>query len=226
MNELMTQFGMTEYRGVPVATSRRMADIFRKEHKNVLRAIMDKIESSYNDELMAQFCAVNFIESRYKERGRYFPEYLLTRDGFSFVAMGFTGKEADRFKVDYIARFNEMESFIKNLYTAKMEFPEFTQAIMLAHEEPKHYHFSNEVNMINKIVLGMTAKQFKAEHGLEDVTTIRPYLTQPQIIGIERLQKFDTGLIYTEPEYQKRKIILTDYHEKVSNIHLLRAAVI
>ena len=220
MNELMEQFGLTERQGVPVVSSRRVAEVFKREHKTVLDAIRHAIETTSS--FAADFSAVNFIESRYKERGKWYPEVLLTKDGFTYTVMGFTGKRAAEFKIAYIQRFNEMEDFIKSLYAAKMEFPEFTQAIMLAHEEPKHYHFSNEVNMINKIVLGMTAKQFKSEHGLGDVPTIRPYLTQPQITGIERLQKFDTGLIYTEPDYHKRKIILANYHEKVSFIRLLK----
>lgn len=219
MNELMTQFGMTEYNGVPVVSSVKVAEEFGKRHDNVLQSIREAINNT--QEFDPNFSGANFIESRYKVRGKWYPEYLLTKNGFYYTVFGFNGKKAAQVRVDYIERFDRMEQFIKSLYAAKMEFPEFTQAIMLAHEEPKHYHFSNEVNMINKIVLGMTAKQFKVEHGLDDVSTIRPYLTQPQIVGIERLQKFDTGLIYTEPDYQKRKIILTDYHEKVSSIRVI-----
>jgi hypothetical protein len=57
---------------------------------------------------------------------------------------------------------------------------------MLAHPEPKHYHFSNETDMINRIVLGVSAKQFKETHGLSDVSSIRPYLSANEIHARER----------------------------------------
>src|SRR5690606_10053082 len=97
----------------------------------------------------AEFNERNFALVTYKDaKGERRPEYLMTKDGFAILAMGFTGKKAMRFKEAYIRRFNEMETFIRSLQAAKMEFPAFTDAIMVAHEEPKHYHFSNEINMI------------------------------------------------------------------------------
>lgn len=221
MNTSLDQFGVTERKGVPIVSSRKIADIFNKEHKTVLRTISEKMDSS-NDDFAAQFCTANFIESSYKDRGKKYPEYLLTRDGFSFIVMGFTGKKADRFKMDYIHRFNKMESFIQSLTAAKLEFPYFTSAIMDAHDDPKHYHFSNEINMINKIVIGMDAKKFKEANGLGEVGSIRPYLNQQQIYAIEMLQKFDTGLIVTEPEFNKRKEILTTYYNRITTIRALK----
>ena len=57
-----------------------------------------------------------------------------------------------KFKELYIRRFNEMEQFIKTLVTARREFPLLTENINLLHENPKPYHFSNECDMINRIV--------------------------------------------------------------------------
>lgn len=115
-----------------------------------------------------------------------------------------------------------MQDFIQSLQTAKLEFPEFTNAIMNAHEEPKHYHFSNEINMINKIVLGLNAKQFKEENNIDkSVNSIRPYLTQEQIKAIETLQRFDIGLVTMETDYNKRKEILTNYFMKINKHRLI-----
>ena len=115
-----------------------------------------------------------------------------------------------------------MQDFIQSLLTAKLEFPEFTDAIMEAHEEPKHYHFSNEINMINKIVLGVTAREFKEQNGIDkSVNSIRPYLTQEQIKGIEALQRFDIGLIAMVEDYQQRKEMLSNYYLKLSNKRLI-----
>ena len=105
----------------------------------------------------------------------------MTKDGFSMVTMEIKGKKARAFKEAYIQRFNAMEDFIKSLAATKIEFPAFTDAILEAHEEPKHYHFSNEINMIYRIVLGMDAKQFREENWLEKGAVIKPYLTLNQI---------------------------------------------
>lgn len=207
-------YGVTEKKGVPIVSSRRVADVFSKRHDNIIRDIENikldllKIEESSWQQ--------NFISSTYKDaQNRKYPEYLLTRDGFTLLTMGFTGKKAMRFKIAYINCFNQMESFIKSLNQAKLEFPAFTEAIMMAHDEPKHYHFSNEINMINRIVLGMDAKQFKKAHGVDPkAPSIRPYLDLPQIIAIERLQRADIGLQITTPDFHERKQILTGYYNR------------
>lgn len=213
MNELLTDhFGVIEKKGIPVVSSRNVAEVFQKEHRNVLRDIdklikgLLKIEQSKWQE--------NYINSSYKnEQGKKQPEFLMTKKGFTLLAVGFTGTKALRFKVQYINRFEEMESFIQSLTAAKMEFPAFTQAIMDAHEEPKHYHFSNEINLINKIVLGMDAKEFKAKHGLDkSISSIRPYLSLEQIGAIETLQRIDIGLQLSIPDYHERKKVLQDYY--------------
>lgn len=205
----LKDYGMTEKNGIPVASSREVAKNFNKRHDNVIQSI-SKLGCS------DKFRLLNFKESYYKnEQNKRQPEYLMTRDGFSILVMGFTGKKAMQFKEAYINAFNQMESFIKSLYEAKTDFPEFTDAIMAAHEEPKHYHFSNECNMINSIVLGMTAKQFRDTHGIERCKSIRPYLTSSQIEAVKTLQRIDIGLIIAVPDYQQRKSILESQFNRI-----------
>lgn len=200
-NFINNPFGITEKKSIPVVSSRYVSETFGKDHDNILRDIR-------NLECSKQFSSLNFEESNYKARGKSYPEYLITKDGFTFLAMGFKGKKAAKFKEDYINAFNQMESFIRNLIDAKADFPEFTDAIMEAHEEPKHYHFSNELNMINQIVTGMTAKQFKDAHGLDNVNSIRPYLSHTELEAVKSLQRIDIGLIYSMPDYYDRKKFL------------------
>jgi Rha family phage regulatory protein len=208
----LDELGVTEKSGIPVVSSRSVAETFNKRHAHVLRAI-DNCECSN------EFRESNFGVSYYREGKGKYKEYLLTKDGFAFTVMGFTGKKAARFKEDYINSFNQMETFIKNLYEAKADFPEFTQAIMMTHEEPKHYHFSNELDMINRIVLGMSTKQFKEVHQIDSkVHSIRPYLSAKQIDAIRALQRTDIGLIMAIPDFQGRKHALTDYHRRRSAI--------
>lgn len=204
------QFGVTEKNGKPITDSLKVSEIFNKKHQHVMEVIR-------NCEASEGFRQSNFRQTYYKDsQGKKQPMYEMTRDGFSFIAMGFTGKKAAKFKEDYISAFNQMESFIKNLIEAKLDFPEFTDAIMATHEEPKHYHFSNELNMINQIVTGMNAKQFKELHGIDPtVKSIRPYLESHQIETVKSLQRIDIGLIMAIPDYEQRKHVLEMQYERL-----------
>ena len=98
--------------GELVVTSRQVAEDFGKRHDQVLR----DIEVYKNRISTPQFCGL-FIESEYRaSNGKMNKEYLLTRDGFSFLVMGFTGAKADEWKLKYIEAFNKMEQAIKNPY--------------------------------------------------------------------------------------------------------------
>jgi Rha family phage regulatory protein len=208
------EFGIMDYNGKPIVESRKVAEIFEKRHDHILRDI-GKITDPKSG-VSEKFAERNFVLSEYKDStGRKLPEYLLTRDGFVMLAMGFTGSKAMQFKEAYINKFNEMEQYIIALNTARMDFPELTAAILEMHENPQHYHFSNEMDMINRIVLGMSAKQFKETNGLGDVQSIRPYLTAKQLFLIGMLQKTDIGLVLTEPDYQKRRRTLEWYCAKL-----------
>lgn len=213
------KYGVTALDGVPVVSTRKVAKVFSKEHRDVLESVRNAINTTVNFD--AEFSAANFRESKFKVRGREYPEYLLTRDGFSYVVMGFTGERAARFKVAYIKRFNEMERFIQNLNIARLEYPALTDAIKMMHDEPKFYHFSNEADLINRIVLGMSAAQFRKMHGLSKGESIRPYLTAWQAEAIQKLQKVDVGLVVAMPDFQQRKQALTDYFNRISGTKVL-----
>lgn len=86
-----------------VVSSRQVAEKFGKEHRNVLAAIREILGAENS---AAKF----FEESKHEYRGQKFPEYLMNRDGFTLLAMGFTGKDALQWKMKYIAAFNEMEA--------------------------------------------------------------------------------------------------------------------
>lgn len=214
------EYGLYEKDNQIFCDSLQVAETFSKRHSDVLRTVENILKEDSG--LSESFTQRNFALSTYKDiSGKQNKMYLLTKDGFAIVTMGFTGKKAMQFKEMYIKRFNQMEQFIQSLENAKLEFPEFTNAIMNAHEEPKNYHFSNEINMINKIVLGLNAKQYKEQNNIDkSVNSIRPYLTQEQIKAIETLQKFDIGLVAMEPDYQKRKEMLGNYYSKIKSISM------
>lgn len=94
-----------------VTTSLVLAEVFDKKHKNVIQTISSKINSAENS---AQYKKM-FAESTYTDRsGKQNKMYYLNRDGFTFIAMGFTGRKADEFKLKYIDAFNKMEEQIRN----------------------------------------------------------------------------------------------------------------
>ena len=187
---------------------------FEKQHFHVLRDIEKLTESKSG--LSENFIKTNFTSDTYKDKtGRKLPCYAMTRDGFTMLVMGYTGAKAMRFKELYIKRFNEMERFIKTLVMARKDYPLLTENVKLLHENPKPYHFSNECDMINRIVLGMSAKQFRTIHNIEKGTSIRPYLTEQQIEWIEQLQKVDVGLLVSVPDLEQRKRYLEWYKMKM-----------
>lgn len=98
-----SELGVFVERNKVWTTSRDVAAKFEKPHDKVLRSIRSL-------DCSPEFTAANFGVSEYKDpTGRTLPQYLMTRDGFTFLAMGFTGPKAARFKEAYIAEFNRME---------------------------------------------------------------------------------------------------------------------
>ncbi|EKD7770450.1 Rha family transcriptional regulator [Escherichia coli] len=100
--------------GQAVTSSLAVANFFSKRHDDVLKKIRTL-------ECSASFTARNFSVSDYTDcTGRKLPCYQITRDGFAFLAMGFTGKRAARFKEAYINAFNLMEKSLSGADASDM----------------------------------------------------------------------------------------------------------
>ena len=111
---------ITERDGVPVTTSRAVAEQFGKSHAHVIRDIETLITKLHEPNLdsetdsLSDFASTHFQPfSALDTRGKEQPIYLLTRDGFTLLAMGFTGAKALQFKVAYINAFNRMEMLLR-----------------------------------------------------------------------------------------------------------------
>lgn len=122
MNNLVASIDVKEYEGQPVVSSREVANNFEKQHKHVLECIENLKEG------VAEKSADLFIESKYQhpQNKQWYKEYLLTRDGFSLLVMGFTGAKALEWKLKYIEAFNKMEQYIK-----EQQVPQLTEKQML-----------------------------------------------------------------------------------------------
>ena len=92
--------------GELVVTSRQVAEDFEKRHSHICDTIRNL--TTENSEVKNMM-----IESKFEHRGNEYTEYLLTRDGFSLLVMGFTGSKALQWKLKYIEAFNKMEQELK-----------------------------------------------------------------------------------------------------------------
>lgn len=148
-----------------VVSSIDIARDFTKEHKVVLRSI---------ENLVAQNCAAKsmFFETSYENRGKQYPMYLINRDGFSLLVMGFTGKDALEWKVKYIQAFNEMEQ--------KLNSPEFivkkamtylqdrcNRLEMEAKENLPKVTFANAVEVSEDSILVRELAKMAKQNGIE-----------------------------------------------------------
>ena len=104
---------------IATVSSLEIAKKFKKEHWNVLRDIREIIL-----QVEENFSQINFEGTSYKDKqGKLRPCYNITRDGFTLLAMGFTGKEAMQWKVRFIEAFNALEQHYRATQQAKVALP-------------------------------------------------------------------------------------------------------
>jgi Rha family phage regulatory protein len=109
MNHAVAAPNLAIVDGRPCTTSLNVAEVFGKQHKDVLKAIAAvKIDAGSFDPDGAErnFAPCSYLDANNRARSMY----QITRDGFTLLAMGFTGKAAMKFKLAYIAAFNSMEA--------------------------------------------------------------------------------------------------------------------
>ncbi|MCG0600936.1 antirepressor [Lactiplantibacillus plantarum] len=90
-----------------VTSSLQVAETFEKEHRNVLATIGGLLKNKHTQHMFAKETYIN------EQNGQSYPIYYMNRDGFTLLAMGFTGDKALQFKLQYIKAFNEMEQQVK-----------------------------------------------------------------------------------------------------------------
>jgi Rha family phage regulatory protein len=152
-----------------VTTSTDIANCFGKRHDNILR----KIE---NLDCSAEFSALNFEVAEYKdEQDKTRPMYRITKDGFVYLAMGFTGAKAAQFKEAYINAFNQME---KQLHEQK-QLPATTPNTALletSFQETEKYQVLND--MIKAMKLESSPVVIPSKELVDLIQAVRMYQTQ------------------------------------------------
>ena len=182
------------------------------EHSSVIKLITNHIDD------VSEFGRVGFEIRPFETNGGVQKVKIcrLNEQQTTFViSMMKNTKQVVAFKKELVRQFFEMREFIRTLVTTRKDFPLLTEQIKLLHKNPKPYHFSNECDLINRLVTGMSAKQFREAHGIKKGESIRPFLTPEQIDLMEKLQKADVGLLIACPEYEQRKQLLTQYKHQL-----------
>ncbi|ECO3537771.1 Rha family transcriptional regulator [Campylobacter coli] len=159
------------------ANSLQIAEVFEKDHSNVLKAI-DKLP---NDE----FKSSNFkYDSYFDKKSEQRRMINLTRDAFSLLVMGFTGEKAYKWKIEFIKAFNEMEKRLRNIEYEKHDKLAFRQSLgyksQLKQQKEKYE---------NKI----KALKYDLEHKKE--LSFKRKLSKEELLELRKILARDYGMI-------------------------------
>jgi phage regulator Rha-like protein len=189
-------------------SSREIAELTGKRHDNVMQVIASLMS--------AQILTPEIQESTFKHRGNEYGQWLLNkRDSLVLVARlspEFMAAIVDRWQALEAKELLEVERK-ETRQQAKLDAPLMTKSLAdmrerEGKESPPHI-FSNEHNMIYRIVLGFTAKKYKEENGIGDDVNLRDVLSFEEIKALEQLQKHNTTLIELDFSFEQRKTELT-----------------
>lgn len=208
----ITKIGKAERVAV---TSLDIAETFEKRHDNVLRDIHE-IGCS------AEFRLLNFEESFYvNAQNKKQPMYFVTKDGFTLLAMGYTGDLAMRFKEAYIKQFNAMESALHGKMIEREKGIAVRQALTKAlqqstEDQRMHGHsYSTYTNCIYKALFGMNAKQLREKFGVVEKSNLRDWFTAEELQAVQSTERLVSGLIDCGWEYEAIKAFIQTNHSKM-----------
>ena len=180
---------------VTVVTSLDVAETFGKEHARVLRDIREL-------DCSEEFRHGNFAESYYvNSQNKKQPMYYITRDGFTLLAMGYTGEKAMQFKEAYIKQFNAMEKALIGKIREREKGIAVRQALTNAikesgENERMHGHaYSTYTDLIYKAVLGKSAKQLREELGIGKQDNLRDSLSAEELAKVKSVEMVVSGLV-------------------------------
>lgn len=201
---------------IVICTSLDVAETFSKMHKDVLetiRAIEDTISTA---EFSALFCEDSYIASN----GKRNPMYVMNRDGFTLLVMGYTGEKAMQFKLGYIKQFNAMEKALRGKLLEREKGIAVRQALTKAlqqssENERMHGHaYSTYTNCIYKALFDKNAKQLRAEYGIDKKIDLRNCFDEEELKAIKSMEMLVSGLIDCGWGYDKIKSFIKQTNTK------------
>lgn len=180
---------------VTVVSSLDVADTFGKDHKNVLKDIRELGCSE-------EFGRLNFELSYYtNSQNKKQPMYYITKDGFTILAMGYTGDIAMRFKEAYIKQFKAMEKLLQGKLIEREKGIAVRQSLTKAlqqstENERMHGHaYSTYTNCIYKVIFGMDAKKLRERYGIEKKDDLRGCFIAEELKAIQSMESLVSGLV-------------------------------
>lgn len=210
---MLVQLEKFKHKDRAVVTSLDVAETFGKEHRHVLRDIKEL-------PCDREFHVSNFGHISYKDSyGRDQPMYIMTRDGFTLLVMGYTGDEAMRFKIAYINQFNQMEETIRKRIVERERGiavrNALTNALQVSEEQRMHGHaYSNYTNAIYRVLFGKDAKQMREEMGVEETANLRDHMNAEQLSAVESMERLVSGLVDVGMSYDKIKEFIESFNTK------------
>ena len=212
-------------------SSLEIAELVDSRHDKVKQSIERLVERG----VIAQPPMGNVVKTsngrKYETEIYLFSGVKGKRDSIVVVAQlspEFTAKLVDRW--EYLERkLENKKNFALSRKVSKDEYLPMTNAIKEAHEEIKPYHFSNEADLINRIVLGCSSSKYRKEHDIQKGEAIRDYLNQSEINCVIALQRANTVYIEDGLDFQERKEKLNllfnrkHKHKIIGEIHRLNA---
>ena len=149
-----------------------------------------------------EFTERNFALTSYKDAsGKNNKEYLITRDGFTMLVMGYTGEKAMQFKEAYIRQFNNMEKLLKEKVVERQKGITVrhivTDMIKQSRENERMHGFAYSIytDMIYKTLFGKSAKQFREEFGISKEESLRDCFTKEELKAIQSKEMLVSSLI-------------------------------
>lgn len=180
---------------VTVVTSLDVAETFEKRHADVLRDI-ERLQCS------DEFTQRNFALTSYKDvSGKSNKEYLITRDGFTILVMGYTGEKAMKFKEAYIKQFNAMEKALIDKIKEREKGIAVRQALTKAlqqsiENERMHGHaYSTYTNLIYKHIFGKNAKSLREKYGISKKDELRDCFSAEELQEVQKAEILVSSLI-------------------------------
>lgn len=159
-----------------------------------------------------EFRLLNFEESTYiNSQNKKQPMFLMTRDGFTLLVMGYTGELAMKFKEAYIWQFNAMEKTLRSKQIEREKGIAVRQALTKAlqqstEENRMHGHaYSTYTNCIYKVLFGMNANQLRDKFSIGKKDNLRDYFTQEELSAIQSMECLVSGLVACGWEYEQIK---------------------
>lgn len=206
---MLVEIAKINHEECTVVSSLDIAETFGKEHRRVLQDIR---EIGCSEE----FRLHNFVQSSYENsQGKQQPMFLVTRDGFVLLAMGYTGELAMRFKEAYIKQFNAMESALRGKLIEREKGISVRQALTKAlqqstENERMHGHaYSTYTNVIYKVLFGMNAAQLREKYQIKASDNLRDCFTQEELRAIQSMECLVSGLVDCGWEYTAVKDFIT-----------------